>query len=75
MLFVASGWMTTLSGMVCTVGGGADIPGTGCTKINKIIMRTGKNSQCCICEVIIIRLCLKEILGSLEPKKSRVPGT
>ena len=41
----------------------------------KIIMRTGKNSQCCICELIIIRLCLKEILGSLEPMKSRVPGT
>ena len=75
MLFVASGWMTTLSGMVGTVGGGADIPGTGCTKINKIIMRTGKNSQCCNCGLIIIRLCLKEILGSLQPKKSRVPGT
>ena len=28
VLFVASGWMTTLSGMVGTVGGGADIPGT-----------------------------------------------
>ena len=75
MLFVASGWMTTLSGMVGTGGGGADIPGTGCTKINKIIMRTGKNSHCCNCGLIIIRLCLKEILGSLQPMKSRVPGT
>ena len=56
MLFVASGWMTTLSGMVGTVGGGADIPGTCYTKINKTIMRTGKNSQCCNCGLIIIRL-------------------